>query len=156
MIKQDREDRRFYHIWADMKTRCNNPNCKKYYLYGGRGIKVCKNWDLYNNFKNDMWDSYKQHVEEYGEKQTTLDRINPNKGYSLSNCRWATYSEQARNIRNRPQYVAKNLKTGEEIKFSCCVEFSKKHNLMVNRIFDTISGRQAYHKGWTFWKIEKK
>lgn len=155
MIRQDREDKRFYHIWADMKTRCTNPNCKKYNLYGGRGIKVCNDWILYANFKRDMWESYQKHVKEFGEKQTTLDRINGNKGYSLDNCRWATYSEQAKNLRNKTQYIAKNLRTGEEIKVSCCVDFCKEHNLSLNRVYDTIGGRQAYHKGWTFWKVKK-
>lgn len=156
MIKQDREDKRFYHIWADMKTRCNNPKCKKYYLYGGRGIKVCENWNLYINFKNDMWDSYKKHVKEFGEKQTTLDRINGEDGYSLSNCRWATYSEQAKNIRDKTQYIAKHILTGKIFKVDCCSDFCKKWHLSLNRVYDTIAGRQKYHKGWVFWKINDK
>src|SRR5262245_55595420 len=50
------------------KQRCNNPNDLNYDNYGGRGIKVCKKWDLFVNFFNDM-----------GPKPTpehTLERIN--------------------------------------------------------------------------------
>ena len=47
---------------------------------------------------NCIYESYLQHVTNYGEKQTTLDRKNGLEGYNKENCRWATYSEQNRNL----------------------------------------------------------
>ena len=38
-ISKEREDYRFYKIWADMKYRCSNPKCKRFMDYGGRGIQ---------------------------------------------------------------------------------------------------------------------
>ena len=38
-----------YHIWETMKLRCYNSKNKKYYMYGQRGIEVCKEWK--NNFR---------------------------------------------------------------------------------------------------------
>ena len=36
---------KIYNGWRSMKERCNNPNNKSYINYGGRGIKVCDEWN---------------------------------------------------------------------------------------------------------------
>lgn len=78
-----------HYTWRTMLARCQNTNNSQYALYGGRGITVCKRWQKYENFIADMGDR--------PSKQHSLDRINNNKGYTPSNCRWATRSEQQRN-----------------------------------------------------------
>ncbi len=76
-----------------MLSRCTNPNNKSYKHYGGRGIKVCERWKDFSKFKEDLYDSYIEHVKIYGEKNTTLDRIDVNGDYTMDNVRWATLSE---------------------------------------------------------------
>jgi hypothetical protein len=80
-----------YYSWAGMKSRCLNPKDSRYKDYGGRGIKVCKEWHDFRNFLKDMGLRPKGH---------TLDRIDVNGNYEPSNCRWATLEMQAANKRN--------------------------------------------------------
>lgn len=80
-------------------TRCYNPNRREWHRYGGRGIRVCKRWQNPENFIADLLESYIEHSSTYGGLNTTLDRINVNKNYSSTNCRWATQKEQSRNTR---------------------------------------------------------
>lgn len=84
-----------YKIWTAIKGRCYNKNNKDYRYYGASNIVMSKEWfDSFENFYNDMNDSYVEHIEKYGQKETTLDRINPYGNYCKENCRWATWKEQ--------------------------------------------------------------
>lgn len=88
---------RLYSIWCGVHKRCYNENCKTYKHYGATGIKVEERWHKYESFRDDLKESYDKHVERYGEKNTTIDRIDPKKDYSLDNCRWATMQKQCCN-----------------------------------------------------------
>lgn len=35
---------KLYKVWLNMKNKCTNPKNVSYYLYGERGISVCKEW----------------------------------------------------------------------------------------------------------------
>lgn len=79
-----------YYSWAAMMSRCLNVAHPRYCDYGGRGITVCERWLKFENFFADMGKR---------PKGKTLDRINNDGGYELSNCRWATLVEQNNNTR---------------------------------------------------------
>lgn len=91
---------RFKRIYYNMKYR-TNPKAKsqapRIKCYRDKGITTCNAWLDFHNFFLDMYESYCDHVKLYGDKNTTLDRIDNYLGYSKYNCRWATLKEQAQN-----------------------------------------------------------
>lgn len=89
----------FYKKWKGMRARCSDKTSKNYEYYGSRGIRVCRRWNDFNKFYDDMYESFLVHVGRHGVKQTTLDRINVDRGYNKRNCRWATWSTQVYNRR---------------------------------------------------------
>lgn len=88
---------RLYGVWSAMRHRCNNQNHKHYKHYGGRGIKVCAEWDNYEKFR--AWAIESGYNEKAKSHQCTLDRINNDGNYEPSNCRWADPITQAHNTR---------------------------------------------------------
>jgi hypothetical protein len=82
-----------YRSWCAMMRRCYDHGYKDYPYYGGRGITVCERWHRFENFYADM-----------GERPEgmTLDRVDVNRQYNKSNCRWASRTTQMNNTtRNR-------------------------------------------------------
>ncbi len=79
-------------IWKNMLTRCYNSSNHNFKHYGARGITMCETWrDDFSAFFRDM-----------GPRPTpkhTIDRIDNDGNYELSNCRWTTYAQQNRNYR---------------------------------------------------------
>lgn len=73
-----------------MRRRCNNPNRKTSKDYYERGIKVCEEWDNYENFY--YW------AYEHGYDDTlTIERVDCSKGYNPENCTWIPNGEQSKN-----------------------------------------------------------
>jgi hypothetical protein len=84
---------RTFQSYFAMIIRCMYPSSVNYSDYGGRGITVCASWLMsFDSFLDDM-----------GHRPIgmTLDRVNPNKGYTRTNCRWSTAKVQANNKRKR-------------------------------------------------------
>lgn len=88
-----------YKRWIGMRYRCNNPNSSMWHLYGGRGIRVCDEWNnSFMAFKD--WALANGYEETAPTGELTLDRIDTNGNYEPSNCRWISIFDQQSNRRN--------------------------------------------------------
>ena len=81
---------RLYRIWCAMKYRCNNSNSAKYNRYGGRGIKICDEWNDFEPFME--WSLSHGYTDEL-----SIDRIDNDGDYTPENCRWADAITQSKN-----------------------------------------------------------
>ncbi len=77
-----------YGCWQAMVSRCCNPESKDFPRYGGAGITLCPEWRSFAAF-----------LAHIGRRppNTSIDRINGNRGYEPGNVRWATPRQQAHN-----------------------------------------------------------
>ena len=137
--------KKLVHLCSTIKTRCNNPRRHNYKNYGGRGIKVCRAWKKSKNFvKWALAHGYREGLQ--------IDRIDNNKGYSPTNCRFVTNRENANNRRN-------SIRINVNGDIYTIVELSKKYrvseftlywwrrlygdDVMVSKMLD-ISARRNY------------
>ena len=108
-----------------MRARVRSTDSRVAKVYGG--VAVCERWASFAVFLEDM-----------GPRPDgmTLDRIDNERGYEPSNCRWATGSEQSRNRRS-----AKVLTLEGE---SMCVKAWAERLGVDQRVI-----HNRLHRGWT-------
>ena len=121
---------RLYNIWQGMKKRCYKENDKDYKNYGGRGIQI------YDEWKEDFACFREWALNNGYQDNLTIDRVDNNKNYEPSNCRWTTIQIQNNNRRNNKLLTIGN-------KTQTMAEWGRELNISD----DTISSR--LFNGWT-------
>jgi len=101
-----RDEPRLYNAWLNMRRRVNDPTNKRYASYGGKGVKICDEWQNdFIAFRN--WAKANGYADNL-----TIDRIDNNGDYCPENCRWVdSYVQQNNTSRNRYIYVRGELMT---------------------------------------------
>jgi len=112
-----------YIVFRAMQARCYNEKHVGYHNYGGRGITICKSW-LEDRSKFFEWA-----LSHGWEKGLRIERIDNDKGYSPSNCKFATALEQGSNKRSTKFYKFKGeLLTIAEISRLVGIKYSVLHH----------------------------
>lgn len=132
MRKHGQHGTRLYHIWDNMKRRCNNPENPGFYLYGERGIDVCPEWNEFQPF-------YDWAIANGYRDSLQLDRADNNKGYSPDNCRWVTSR-----VNNR------NKRTNKLITYNGETRILKDWSEYLGINYNTL--RKRIRKGWSIEK----
>ena len=124
---------RIYDIWKELKQRCTNESNIKYKYYGEKGITVCDEW------ANSFISFYNWSIENGYNESLTIDRIDSNKGYNPSNCRWVSYKVQNNNKGN-------NVRIEMDGVVKTISEWCECYNVPFRRVSDRI------RKGWDLRK----
>lgn len=86
-LKNNKWRRKISVLVADIKYRCDNPNSPKYKFYGEKGIKNFLDAKdvifLWNRDNADLL------------KRASIDRIDSNGNYTLENCRFIEFYDNA-------------------------------------------------------------
>ncbi len=100
---------RLYGIWKGLRSRCKSEGNTSFGYYGGRGIKVCPEWD-------ESYEAFRDWALANGYRDDlTIDREDTNGNYTPENCRWASRKTQMNNTRaNRRLAVGGKEKTVAE------------------------------------------
>jgi hypothetical protein len=100
--KHNGKGTRLYSIWRGMRSRCRYKSTDFYEIYGGRGIKVCDEWQ-------ESFIPFQKWALDNGYTDTLqIDRIDSDGDYTPENCRWVTNAENMQNTR----LIRVNNKTG--------------------------------------------
>lgn len=124
---------RLYETWCNMRKRCNNLANKRWENYGGKGVKVCAEWDDYEIFRE--WALSHGYADNL-----TIDRIDVNGDYCPENCRFADAKIQSNNT-TRNIYVEYDGKT---YTLSTLADY-------LGYTYSTIKHR--YDRGWSIERI---
>lgn len=143
--------KRLSSIWGGIYARTHCPSQASYEDY--KDIKV--KYNSFIDFYDDQIDNYINHVNAYGEKNTTIDRINPYGDYESSNLRWATRTTQNSNKKYKVYFKAVSPE-GKIYYSDNQADFSREYNLTSGQINNCIYNRRKSHKGWIFEKINEK
>jgi hypothetical protein len=127
-----------YRRWSAMIDRCDRSGCKQYKDYGGRGIRVCAGFRVFDNFFAAIG---------HPPAGQVLDRENNDGQYSCGHCaectangwpanvRWVTRIVSARNSRSKSAITVGGVTRS-------LIEWSEETGLG----WGTIQSRVARHK----------
>lgn len=83
-----------YSKYRGMIKRCYDENCDAFKNYGGRGIEICNDWKQnYKSFK-------KWALKNGAKKELEIERVDNDKDYEPTNCKFVTSQENAQNRRS--------------------------------------------------------
>lgn len=133
-----------HNAWTALNGRCYNPRNKRYPLYGERGIRVADRWRGTEGFQHFL--------EDMGFKPTpkhSIDRTDVNGDYSPENCKWASHTEQMRNMRHTQMVEYQN-------KTLSLAEWCERLNIDLKRTDTRLARGWTVQEAFTIPKLNKR
>jgi len=96
-MKKRLQDYPEYSNWRAMIKRCYVKSAANYKKYGAVGVTVCDRWRFGEHNKHGFF----CFLEDVGAKpyaEASIDRLDSSLPYTPANCRWASVTEQNRNL----------------------------------------------------------
>jgi len=107
-----------YRIYLSMVARCQQPSSTNYKYYGGKGIKVCKEW------RDDPQKFFDWAISHKWSRGLDVDRVKSNGDYHPDNCRIITHRENSQRTSrikttiDQARIVKEHLAAGENCRIS--------------------------------------
>ena len=153
-INKRQKNRRKKYPWKtilrNIKARCNNPKCKEYKWYGGKGIKCL----ITEKELKKLWFRDKAYLME----KPSISRKNHNKNYIFDNCKFEEKLDNVaeRNIRvlSKPVYQF-DLQDNFIKEWSSAMEIERKLNISNVSINACCNEKIKTSHGF-IWKFKEK
>lgn len=122
---------RLYTIWKGMRSRCETPSSSNYARYGGRGIRVCAEWQHFEVFRD--WANANGYRDDL-----QIDRLDNDRGYEPGNCRWVTPRENTNNrgVTRKLEAFGETKPFGDWARDDRCAVSAKRLNKRIARGWD--------------------
>lgn len=123
-----------YFRWRGINYRCNSPSSKNYEKYGGRGIKICQEWQSNPRafFEWALANGYSRELQ--------IDRIDNDGPYAPWNCHFVTNKINSRKDRRKLEHRGK-VGCLSELAEIFAPQFT--YNMVLNR----------FRKGWSLEEV---
>ncbi len=123
-----------YNAWNGMRQRCHYTKHIGYKTYGGRGIQVCDEWRAsFEAFRDWSFQN------GYGPG-LSIDRIDNDKNYEPTNCRWVSQHVQSR---NQSRNINIEIDGRKMILKDWCKELERNYGTALDRIKKGMSPKDA-------------
>lgn len=155
------QDKRIMTLWRGMLGRCYSPKNASYKNYGGKGVKVHKDWHNYTKFYEDVPNIQGYNEEEFYEGLLELDKDSKQQGvskkvyslettvfmYSRDNISQELKDSMHRNVKGYSPEVG-------VVDIVNCSLFAEEWGMCPSAVYDTLEGVINGSNGWIFSKKE--
>lgn len=130
-----------YRCWQGMLERCYSKKHVKYKRYGGRGVKVCKQWHDYQNFAEFYHNNY------FLGSQLDKDILGNGKLYSPYTCKFVSCQDNNEYSKAKKWiFISPHGKIVEIFNLS---KFCRENKLCESSMNHVSKGKYKQHKGWS-------
>ena len=147
-----------FHRWQALISRCYNTKDINYKNYGGRGVKVCEKWLVFENFYHDLPKLKGYDKEKYMKHEIELDKdFGKNKfskEYSPKNCQFLSVADNRKYQRRNIRPFKAISPEGKEYIFETQIDCARKLNLTARTIGKCLNKQLKHHHNYSFEYLE--